>query len=190
MIYIAQAKMEDFDGIRALLIANHVDHISESDKVNGFVTTNMTDDQLARLIVEQNGVTVARIGDSVVAFAFAAPWEFWREWPLFVYMIEHLQDFSFQGQILTPENTYQYGPVCLDKSIRGSGTFERVFYASLASMKDRYPIMATFINQINKRSYAAHTRKVPMSEAGTFDFNSNHYYLMTCSTELKAEDVR
>lgn len=181
---ITQATMRDFDGIRALLKANHADYISEADRADGFVTTNMTDDQLERLIVEENGVTIAREGDRVLAFAFAAPWDFWREWPLFVHMIEHLQEYRFEGQTLTVENTYQYGPVCLDRSVRGSGTFERVFYASLAAMRARYPIMATFINQVNGRSYAAHTRKVPMETAGTFDFNGNHYYLMACSTSL------
>ena len=45
--------------------------------------------------------------------------------------------------------------------------------------------MATFINQINPRSYAAHTRKVHMTEAGKFDFNNNHYYLMACPTDLE-----
>lgn len=49
---ITQAAMKDFDGIRVLLRANHVDHISEADKTDGFVTTNMNDDQLTRLIIE------------------------------------------------------------------------------------------------------------------------------------------
>lgn len=181
---ITQATLEDFDGIHALLKANHVDYIKEAEKVNGFVTTNMTDDQLTRLIVEQNGVTIAKESGKVLAFAFAAPWSFWKEWPFFAYMIEHLNGYQFEGKTLTTKNTYQYGPVCLDRSVRGSGTFERVFYASLATMRNRYPIMATFINQINGRSYAAHTRKVPMITAGTFDFNNNHYYLMACSTAL------
>ena len=57
-----------------------------------------------------------------------------------------------------------------------------MFFASLAHMRDRFPIMATFINQINHRSYAAHTRKARMTQAGTFQFNGNDYYLMACST--------
>ena len=177
---IKQATMDDFDGIRALLKANHVDYIDEESKKDGFVTTNMTDDQLTRLIVEQNGVTIAKDGEKVVAFAFAASWDFWKEWPFFAYMIEHLEEYSFEGEILTTSNTYQYGPVCIDRSVRGSGVFEKVFFASLKTMEGRYPIMATFINQINGRSYAAHTRKGKMTEAGKFDFNGNHYYLMAC----------
>ena len=34
---------------------------------------------------------------------------------------------------LTEENSYQYGPVCVDRDYRGRGVFERVFAASLYS---------------------------------------------------------
>lgn len=183
---IKLATMADFDGIKLLLKTYHVDYISDEDKVDGFVTTNMTDDQLRRLIEEERGVTVAKDGDKVLAFAFAASWDFWKEWSFFAHMIAHLCEYELDGVVLNVENSYQYGPVCLDKSIRGSGVFEKVFYYSLDTMRERFPIMATFINQINKRSYAAHTEKVKLTEAGTFDYNNNHYYLMACSTSMKA----
>lgn len=179
---IQQANLEDIQGVLDLLKANHVSHVA--DKADGFVTTNMTEKQLVTLITKENGVTIARESEKILAFAMAASWEFWAEWPFFAYMIEQLPKFSFNGETLTTKNSYQYGPVCIDKSVRGSGLFEQVFYASLSSMKERYPIMATFINQINPRSYVAHTRKVPMTQVGTFQFNQNHYFLMACFTEL------
>ena len=57
---IVQATLEDFDGIVALLKRYHVDYISPEDKVNGFVTTNLTTEQLTRLIVDEKGVTIAK----------------------------------------------------------------------------------------------------------------------------------
>ena len=70
------------------------------------------------------------------------------------------------------------------------GYFVRTFnkttiMESLRSMKDRYPMMITFINQVNPLSYAAHTRKVRMDEVGTFDFNGNHYWWMACPTDME-----
>ena len=97
-------------------------------------------------------------------------------------MIQELEKFECEGVTLTKETSYQYGPVCIDKSVRGTGVFEKVFFASLANYADKYPYMATFINQINPRSYAAHTRKALMTEAGTFQFNNNNYYMMVCPT--------
>lgn len=177
---IRQATQNDAQGILKLLQENHVDNIT--DPSDGFVTTNMTLQQLETLITKENGVTIAVEQDRIVAFAMVASWEFWSEWQFFAYMIERLSTFSFEGQTLTVENSYQYGPVCVDQQFRGTGVFEQVFAKSLASMQARYPIMATFINQINHRSFAAHTKKVGMTQVGTFHFNQNNYYLMACRT--------
>ncbi len=178
---ITQATVQDIPAVLALLKANHADNVA--DKSNGFVTTNITEEQMAALILNENGVTIAKDGDKIVAFALAASWKFWSVWPFFVNMIKELPKFSFEGESLSTENTYQYGPVCVDSAYRGSGVFEQVFAASLASMQDRYPLMATFINMVNPRSYAAHTRKAGMEEVGRFDYNQNHYYLMACRTK-------
>lgn len=185
---IVPATMEDFEGFLALHRTYHTNYISDEDRPDGFVTTNFTDEQLEALITKEHGVMLAKDKQGkIVGYATAASWEFWAQWPLFTYMIEHLHEYELDGQVLSVENSYQYGPVCVDKSVRGTGVFEQLFYASLESMKDRYPIMATFINQINPRSYAAHTRKVHTTQAGAFQFNQNNYYLMACSTSQKAE---
>lgn len=183
---ITQATMRDYDGITALHRAYHTDFIRPEDRSDGFVTTNFTPEQLETLITEQRGVTVAKDeAGKVVAYATAAAWDFWAQWPLFIHMIEQLPRYSLNGRALSLENSYQYGPACLDKSVRGTGLFAEVFYASLDSMRERYPIMATFINQVNRRSYAAHTKKVHLTELGTFQFNQNNYYFMACETERK-----
>lgn len=180
---IRQATLQDMEGIFALLKKYHRDTIDPADKPDGFVTTQMTNEQMTALIEQENGVTIAEHEGKIVAFALAAPWAFWAEWPLFMHMIHILPEYTFNGVPLTVEGTYQYGPVCVDRSVRGTGVFEAVFAASLRSMKERFPVMVTFINQINDRSYAAHTRKAGMTEVGKFDFNGNHYYMMCCVTD-------
>ncbi len=54
MIEIVQATMEDFDGVKALLKGNHVSNLSEEEQKNGFVTTNLTDEQLEALIIKED----------------------------------------------------------------------------------------------------------------------------------------
>ena len=90
---------------------------------------------------------------------------------------------TIEGKKLVLENTYQYGPMCVDRSIRGTGAFEALFFASLDQFRDRFPIMLTFVNQINKRSENAHSNKAHMETVGTFDFGDNHYYLMGIRTD-------
>lgn len=180
---IMQATMADLDGVLALHRKYHTASISEADKPDGFVTTNFTDTQLENLVKRENGITIAKQDGIVLSYAMAASWQFWSEWPFFAYMLERLSESRFEGQALSAETSYQYGPMCVDASARGTGVFADVFNASLLHMSDRFPIMATFINQINGRSYAAHTRKVAMKAVGTFQFNNNDYYLLACRTK-------
>jgi hypothetical protein len=182
---IRQATVEDVEGVVALLQANHADNLTEEEKKDGFVTTKMTNEQMEALIEQENGITIAVKDGKVVAFAMAGSWQFWSEWPLFQKMIELLPEFEYNGVVPDMENSYQYGPICVDRSVRGTGVFHDVFMESLRSMKDRYPMMITFINQVNPLSYAAHTRKVRMDEVGTFDFNGNHYWWMACPTDME-----
>ena len=183
MRIVRQATVSDIEGIKALLGKYHRDTISEEDRPDGFVTTAISDEKLEKLITEENGVTIIADGDDVLGFCFAAPWEFWEEWPLFRHMMDIIPDYSFEGGPLVLEETYQYGPMCIDSSIRGTGAFEELFFASLAMFKDRFPIMLTFVNQINKRSERAHTQKAHMKTIAKFDFGDNNYYLMGIKTD-------
>lgn len=188
-LVIRHATVADMPGIRALLKKYHRDTISDKDRPGGFVTTAITDEQLTDLIEKENGVMIivrpqaAPSPDEVLAFCFAAPWEFWKSWPLFAYMIEILPEYEFEGNNVVVEDTYQYGPICVDTSIRGTGAFADLFYASLKDFKDRFPVMITFVNSINGRSENAHNNKAHMQTIGTFDFNDNHYLMMAIRTD-------
>lgn len=193
MRIVRQAKVSDIEGIKALLRKYHRDTISEEDRPDGFVTTAISDEKLEKLIAEESGVTIIADGDDVLGFCFAAPWEFWEEWPLFRHMMDIIPNYSFEGKPLVLEETYQYGPMCIDSSIRGTGAFEELFFASLAIFKDRFPIMLTFVNKINGRSERAHTQKAHMKTISKFDFGDNHYYLMGIKTDdivISVEEMR
>lgn len=186
---IRLAELADIDGIIALHKKYHVDSIVAEDKPNGFVTTNFTPEQLNALIQKERGVTIAKEDDTVISYAMAASWDFWSAWPLFVCMIEKLPSYQFNDKPLCVDTSYQYGPICIDNAYRHSGLFERVFFASLHSMNKRFSTMVTFINQINPRSYAAHTRKAKMQTVCTFEFNNNDYYMLACDTRQNPGDI-
>lgn len=187
MRIVRQATVSDIEGIKDLLRKYHKDTISDEDRPDGFVTTAISDEKLEKLIAEENGVTIIADGEDVLGFCFAAQWEFWEEWPLFRHMMDIIPNYSFEGKPLILEETYQYGPMCIDSSIRGTGAFEKLFFASLSMFKDRFPIMLTFVNQINERSERAHTKKAHMKTITTFDFGDNHYYLMGIRTDYSPE---
>lgn len=181
-IELKLATLEHIDEILALHFRYQVDSISAEDKSDGFITTAFTEAHLTRLILDESGLFIASVDNKIVAYVMAASWQFWSQWPMFAFMIAYLDDSTCLGDQVTAENSYQYGPVCVDKSVRGQGVFERVFEFARKEMSKRYPILVTFINKINTRSYEAHTRKTPLTVIKNFEYNNNHYYKLACKT--------
>jgi hypothetical protein len=179
---LSVANVADIEQVTELLKRYQVATISEEDKKDGFVTTLLTYEQMVALIEQEQGLFVARQKGKVVAFVMAASWQFWAPWPLFEHMIGRLGEYEFAGQVLTVENSYQYGPICVDVSVRGSGVLEALFAFALKQMSLRFDVLVTFVNKINPRSYAAHTRKLGLQVLNEFTFNNNHYYWMVCAT--------
>ena len=170
------ANIDDIKIVAELQKRYHVSTVSEDDKKDGFVTTEFTYDQFKAIIEKENGLTIACDNGKVVAYAMAASWDFWSAWPMFQFMIKDLPNVSYLGKQLTMENSFQYGPVCIDKAYRGKNVVRNLFETSRREMSKRFPILITFINEANPRSFFAHTKKVGFEVIKKFDYNNNHYY--------------
>jgi len=138
--------------------------------------------ELTNLIEKEQGLFIAKEGDEVLAYVMAASWEFWSQWAMFEHMIKDLPNLSFLGETLSVENSYQYGPICIDKRLRGTSLLTEIFDFSRVHMHKRYPILVTFVNKINPRSFQAHKRKLGLEVIQEFEFNGNHYYEMVYDT--------
>ena len=78
-----------------------VNSINEDDKNDGFITTAFSQKQLAELIERENGLSVAIKENKVVAYAMAASWGYWSQWPMFAHMVEGLAQLQYAEQTLT-----------------------------------------------------------------------------------------
>jgi hypothetical protein len=183
------AQISDIDKVLELHSKYQINSIKEEDKKDGFVTTAFTKEQLTKLISEEQGLFIAIKDEQVVAYVMSASWQFWSIWPMFVHMIKDLPNLTYLGQTLSVDNSYQYGPVCVDKSVRGTGVLEALFDFARAEMSKKYPILVTFINKINPRSYEAHTRKLGLEVIQEFEFNNNNYYELVYDTSKKIKSV-
>lgn len=179
------ATLADIPGVSALQKKYHVSTISEEDRPDGFVTTLFTEEQFKELIQKENGLAIACDGDKIVGYAMAASWEYWSAWPLFQHMIKDLPHTKYLGQVLSTENSYQYGPISIDKEYRSSKVLPNLFEFSRSQMNKRYPILITFINHINPRSYKAHAEKLGLDVIKNFEFNNNKYYELGYDTSKK-----
>jgi len=176
------ATLNDIEATLKLHAKYQIDTIADEDKKDGFVTTPFTREELIELIEQEQGLFIAKEGGEVLAYVMSASWEFWSKWAMFAYMIDELPRLKYKGIQLTTQNSYQYGPICIDKSVRGTEVLPKIFNFALQQMSKRYPILITFVNQINPRSYHAHHRKLGLDVICEFEYNGNTYWEMGCET--------
>jgi hypothetical protein len=164
----------DITGILTLQEPNLVSNMTEAQKVNGFVTTPLTVPMLERMIGER-GVFVGEneIGQ-IVAYVIAGDWDFYRQWPIFDYMVSRFPTLNFQGREITVQNSFQYGPICIDHQYRGTGLMKTIFETMRLELVKRYPISITFINQTNIRSMKAH-QKIGWELVDEFSFETGNF---------------
>ena len=177
----------DIPGILELQSANLLTNIAAAELAGGFVTTPFTVSQLQTLLT-QDGIFVVEEQGQIAGYVFAGSWDFFAQWPIFPLMIGRFQKLNFQGISITAQNSFQYGPICIDRSLRGTGAFQQLFATMCAGFADRYSIGVTFINKLNARSIAAH-QKLPLEVIDEFEFNNNSFYGLAFSTHYKKRDL-
>jgi hypothetical protein len=178
------ATESDIDGILNLQSQNLYTNLSGDELADGFVTTPFTP-ELIRSLLAQNGVFIAEIEGKIVGYVLAGGWEFYSQWEIFRLMISRLPELSFQGEKIAVDYSFQYGPVCIDRALRGSGILSQFFELIQTSFVDRLPIGVTFINQLNQRSLAAHNRKLGFEIIDEFEFNNGKFYTLAFTTIAK-----
>ncbi len=178
---IRTAIESDFTGILDLQARNLYANLAATELPGGFVTTPFSRD-LLRLLLLQTGVFVAENAGQITGYLLAGDWDFFTQWAIFKVMIARLPQLSYQDQQITVANSFQYGPICVDQSCRGSQVFPELFNLMRSSFAPKFPIGVTFINKINERSFAAHTRKLNLDIIDEFEFNGNSFYTLAFLT--------
>ncbi len=175
------AEPADLTGVLALQEKYLLTNMPVAARAGGFVTTPFTVSQIEIVMLNQE-LFVAELDGKIVAYVFAGAWDFWSQWAIFPFMSSRLPHLGYQNHVLTTANTFQYGPICIETSQRGSGLFPQIFDLMRSEMQPKFPIGITFINQINRRSYEAHTKKLGMEVIDKFHFNGNNYYTLAFDT--------
>ena len=171
------AEKSDIAGILDLQELYLVSNLSEEEKTAGFVTTPFTVALLEDVILNK-GIFLAILDNKIIAYAFAASWEFFAQWPIFEYMISMFDRYKFRDFDLNTKNSFQYGPVCIHKNHRGQGLIKILFEFMRENTLPKYPLSVTFINKINIPSTKAHVEKLNWTIIDEFSFNNNNYIVL------------
>lgn len=166
---------DDIAGILSLQEKYLFRNLSEIEREDGFVTTPFTFGQIEE-IIQQNGVFVAKNEqDEIISYAFAGSWKYFEQWEIFNFMVSRFPLLFFHGKEITTENSFQYGPVSIEKIYRGQGVLNLIFEEMRIEFIKKYPLSITFINKINVISTEAHIRKLGWEIIDEFEFNHNNY---------------
>jgi len=180
---IAQEK--HINSILKLHYKYQLDSINEDDKKDGFITTVFTKEEFLEIINNEQAIFIALEDEIVIAYIICASWKYRSKWPMFKFLQNNLSNITYFENKLDTKNSYQHGPVCIDKKYRGSGLLEELFNFSLDSMQKKYSYILTFVNKSNTRSYEAHKRKLGFSDIKEFTYNENTYYQLALETSKK-----
>ena len=179
MIIVRHATLDDLEAILQLQEKYHVSNLTEAEKqTKGFVTMKVTHEQFNKL-VSKNGVFIA-VADTgeLAAYALTSDWAYYSQWAIIQQMANLLADFSLENSAITTENSFQYGPICIDEAFRGQGILAQLFEAIQVVYAPHFAFAITFINKQNERSMKAHARQTPLSIVGDFKFNDNEYWVL------------
>jgi hypothetical protein len=178
---IRTATETDIDGILSLQSRNLYTNLAATELAGGFVMTPFTPD-LIQLLLAQNGVSIAESEGKIVGYLIASTWEFFSQWDIFKLMISRLPELRFQGREIEVDRSFQYGSICIDRTLRGSNILPQLFATMQSSFAPQFPIGLTFINKLNQRSLAAHTRKLNLEIIDEFEFDRHSFYTLAFST--------
>ena len=175
MVKTRLGNLNDIVGVLALQEKYLYKNLTVSERKNGFVTTPFTTDQIAQ-IIQQNGLFIAENEhQSIIAYVFAGSWEYFGQWEIFKFMVSRFPTLSFKQTKITTANSFQYGPVCIDETYRGTGLLSSIFEEMRIEFQKNYPFAVTFINRINLVSTKAHTKKLGWEIIDEFNFNDYQY---------------
>ncbi len=181
------AKNSDIVGILELQELYLVTNLTDEEKVSGFVTTSFSE-SLLEYVINQNGIFIVKSNYKIIAYAFAASWDFFSRYPIFEYMISLFPKFKFRNFILNTTNSFQYGPVCIHKDFRGQGIIEILFEYMRIHILEKYPLSVTFINKTNIPSTKAHVNKLKWEVIDGFLFNNNEYLVLAYDMNISVKN--
>lgn len=170
-------RSSDLPEILRIQKANLIKHLSEKERMQGFLSVEFLPEQLER-IDEEIPIIVADVGETLGGYLFGTTLENSREVPILALMMNLFAAVSFHGKPLDQYESFIYGPICVSSPFRGSGILEGLFAELCRKISGQFEIGISFISIANPRSLEAHVRKLRMEKVATFEFDTKPFHML------------
>lgn len=156
-ISLAQSDQE-LRGIIALQTVNLLKNISAKEaESQGFVTVVHDFDILKKMNDDEPHI-IAKSGNEVAGYCLAMTKKFKKDIPVLVPMFDKMDEQVHKGKLVKDYNYIVCGQVCVAKSVRGQGVFDRMYRHCQSTYSRKYDLILTEIAERNQRSIRAHYR--------------------------------
>ena len=168
---------EDLPEILRIQDENLRGNLTPADQADGYLSVAFAAQQF-RDMHREIPVIVADLGPRLGGYLCSSSLTYSRQVPLLSHMIGLFKETSFNSKMLDAYRTFVYGPVCIDKPLRGRGLLNGLFKTLANQLAGRFEVGTLFISLNNPRSLRAHTHHLGMQHLRTFTFKSAEYILL------------
>jgi L-amino acid N-acyltransferase YncA len=173
---IGRMQESDIDQILKIQSDNQRDHLTPSQRENGYLSIAFSADEF-RAFDKDLCVVVARENQEIIGYCCISSARFNAQFPILDQIVADMASYPVPDTKETPqmETTCIYGPVCISAPHRGGGVLKKLSSFGLeVAGKMGYSCCLSFISAENVRSIKAH-RKLSFQEAGKVRHNGNEY---------------
>lgn len=128
---------------------------SEELDSQGFVTVEHNFEKLS-IMQSKLPQIVAYNNNVVVGYALSMAVSCKNIIPELIPMFELLDGLQYNGKQLTESKYYVMGQICIDKSLRGHGIFQKLYEQHAIEFADKFDFIITEVSLNNPRSMKAH----------------------------------
>lgn len=123
----------------------------------GFVTV---EHDFEKLLAMNNALPqiIALQNENLVGYALSMPVTFKNVIPELVPMFELLDNLNFKNKPIKTYKYYVMGQICIDKSVRGMGVFQKLYEEHAKEFSEKFDFIVTEVSINNTRSMRAHEK--------------------------------
>lgn len=152
------ANINELEQILSLQGKNHYSNLSEETRrQNGFVTVKHSLDVLKLMNSKAKQIIAVRNGN-VIGYALVMTKEVKDLVPVLKPMFQSFDGINYKGKRLSDWNFYVMGQVCIDKSCRGQGVFDKLYSKHKEVYCQTFDVCLTEVSTNNSRSLRAHEK--------------------------------
>ncbi|WP_005034839.1 GNAT family N-acetyltransferase [Holophaga foetida] len=174
---LRRALPSDYSGVLELSVSYHAQSLSPAERSRGFLSARFSLEQITAM-AEDLGIIVACDQGRVLGLLCASRFDWGDTPPIIRSMSATFDRVIFQGQPLSAQRKFLYGPVCIDLPFRGQGLLRRMFLRLNQELEGSFEVGVVFVAADNPHSMEVHTKGLGMQPVGEFTHAGLRYHIL------------